>query len=842
MTQTMPRVRHQISTILIVAVAYAIVVSLMTWPAPLHLSQRLIGNNIDNWIFYWNNWWLERAIREGHNWFFSPYIFYPQGASLVAHSSSHANSILAFVLKPLVGPVAAFNLTFLLGLWLSAVGMFLLAYDITRHRPAAFLAGFIFAFAPYHLTQALAHAHLGSIHWWPFYALFLGRALRGYRISDALFAGLFAALTLWSGLQLALLLALWTLVYMGWWFIATRPTPWRAIGMAGVAAFSALLLSLPILVPVIKNWGEIGHAQTPLIEQTTRQTDLLAYFIPPTYNTLVGPRLARLYERFIANQALMPYPGFAVLALTVVALLRQHKRALFWGLSAGLWTLLAAGPALRINGVLYPHIPLPYRLVGNIFPIVVIRAPDRFNLLVVFSLSVLAGIGAAWLYAHRRRWLLPLALLVIIEYLCAPLPMWDLPPASPFYEQMARQETKYGVVDYPMDYELAKLWLYYQTLHGHPLVQGHVSRYTAADYAFIHSQPLLDALYQVAQPPPYLSPADEADTPLETDTYVQALGPSLRSLSAAGVRYIIVHKPYLDAGSETHFWHVFPAVPVYEDVSLAAYETTRPFPVYYDGFPTSLTPDMALVRFDVQQDSRGTEWQFQVVATSLVSQPAPLACQIELIGENGSVLESPVTFFAALSGAEGWARDDLEMEEVTVLLPQVLTPGTYHWALACPGTERYTVPETLEVYPDGHFTYLRRSVDVAYGEDIQLVGYRWQTAGANLQVALLWKALEQPRADYKVFVHLLNADGEIVQQHDAMPCGWQCPTSQWRAKDTVLDQASVPLWGLPAGTYRLAVGLYTQDTQERLPVRARSGEIVPDSYFVLPDPFLISSG
>jgi len=131
-------------TALGVGIAYALAVGLLTLPASLHLSRRLIGNNIDDWIFYWNNWWLERAIGEGHDWFFTPYLFYPQGTSLVAHSNSFLNSLAALALKPLMGPVAAYNLVFLFGLWVGAVGMFLLVYELTRRSYAALLAGFIF--------------------------------------------------------------------------------------------------------------------------------------------------------------------------------------------------------------------------------------------------------------------------------------------------------------------------------------------------------------------------------------------------------------------------------------------------------------------------------------------------------------------------------------------------------------------------------------------------------------------------------------------------------------------------------------------------------------------------
>ena len=850
MTQTTPKSRGQVLATFITLLAYALLVALMTWPAPLHLSERLIGNSIDNWIFYWNNWWLERAITEGHDWFFTPYLFYPQGTSLIAHSISHTNSILACALKPLVGQVSAYNLTLLLGLWLSAVGMYLLVYSLTCHRIAAFVAGFIFAFAPYHLTQALAHMHLGSIQWWPFYAFFLHRALGEHRIRDALGAGLFAALTLWTGPHLALLLALWTLVYAGWWLVARRRTWLRTIGILGTTALSALLLSLPIVIPAVENWNEIAHAPTRLVEQTTRQTDLLAYLIPPTYNTLIGSHLVPFYERFIANRAFMPYPGFAVLALALTALVKQTKKALFWGLSGGLWVLLAAGSVLRFNDTLYPHVLLPYRFVGHIFPISMLRAPDRFNLLLVFSLSTLAGLGAAWIHRHRRRWLLPLVSLILLEYLCIPLPMWDLPPSSPFFEQMTHEETDYCVVDYPMGYEPAKLWLYFQTLHGKPLVEGHVSRYTAADYAFIYSQPLLRALYQAEDLPPYLPPDDGTGIPLETDTYVQALGPALRALESSGVRYVLLHKPYLDATLQAHFQRVLPIVPVYEDQALAAYDIARPLPVTYDGFPVPLTHDVALVRFDVQHTDGNPEWQFQLLPIALASRIPPLACQIQLTGENGSVLASPITLFEEPSFLQntddraktGIEAGDVEVKEWSTLLPQELEPGTYHWTVHCPEATTYTAPETLQVHADGHVTYLRHQVNVRYDDTIKLQGYRWRTVGADLQIMLWWEALEQPSADYKVFAHLLNADGETVRQYDAVPCNWQCPTSQWRSRDIIPDQAIIHLWGVPPGEYRLAVGLYSPQTQKRLVACGPEGELYPDAYFILPDTFLVSLG
>lgn len=825
-----------------VGVAYAITIGLMALPNSIYPSQSILGNSFDTWIFYWNNWWLEKAIVEGRNWFFTSHLFYPQGASLVAHSHSFLNSLLALLLNRLVGPVAVYNLVLLFGLWISAVGMFLLIYEMTRRVYAGLLAGFIFAFTPYHLTQALVHPHLGSIHWWPFYALFLRRALRGLRAVDALYASFFAALTLWSGLHLALLLALWTVVYIGYFFLETSLHTERdisylhAIGIVMFIGTVTLMLTAPITFPVAKKWNQMIDLAAAFDEGANKYTDLLSYLLPPTYNLVVGPHVHPLYER-IDGTKYVPYLGYTVLGLALASLLSLRKEPWFWSLSTGFWMALSVGTILHLNGAPYPHIPTPYRFIGHLFPLSALRAPERFNLLVVFSLSVSAGLGVARLARHQRWFSVPLLLLILIEYLYFPLPSWGIPPTSPFFQQMSQDQEMYGVVDYPMGYDFSKKWLYYQTIHGKPIVEGHISRYASENYVFITSNSLLRAFYQVADKPNYISMAEFNESVVP----VEALGPALRALKTSGVRYILLHKHYLNTDLEAHFRRLFPFVPFYEDSTLAVYEVARPLRVCYDGFPVSLTPNIALARFDVQHDEVGQDWQLQVLVVPLASRISPLPCQIQLIGENGSVLERPVTFFGALPEEEGnWVIGDLAMQEAVISLPSTLAPGTYRWAMACPELTTYNAPETLKKHLNGNITYLRRSVNLHYGDIIQLLGYRWRTEGTDLQMTLMWKALKKPDTDYKVFVHLLNTEGKIVRQYDAIPCNWQCPTSQWHAGDIISDRAIISLQNLPPGKYRVAIGLYSLTTQKRLPVRGSEGESYSDGYFIIPDTFRIS--
>ncbi len=536
--------REKGKRIIVVGVSYALLVVLMTYPSVTHLSDRLIGNNIDNWIFYWNNWWTQEAVRTGQSWFFTKAIFAPAGTSLIAHSHSLANSLAAMGLTPFVGSVAAYNLVILIGLWLSAVGMFWLVWDMTKQPGAAFLAGLIFAFAPYHVSKALAQAHLASIHWWPFYILFLRRAWQGLRWRDVLAAAVFAALTLWSGLQLGLLLGVWTAVYLLWVLITQKTERGKRLVRVTAVALLTALLSLPILWPILQNLQTV--TTLAFDEGLSMQTDLLAYGVPPTLHPLWGRYMVSIYEKFVVNRAFMPYLGFTAVALALYAVWRRMAEAWFWGGSALLWLLLAAGNAPRINGVIYEAIPLPFKWLGPLFPLSVIRSPDRFNLLLILSLAVLAGLGAAAIEQratavkpnHLKKWLLiPLGLLILLEYAMIPLPQWELPPTSPFLAEVARDPAQFNVIEYPMGYVNAKLWLYYQTVHGKSTAEGHVSRLSPEIYDTILTQPLLRTWYDRAEWPRFLDP-NQAPPPDNL-----SLSASAQALQDMNFRYVFFHKP-----------------------------------------------------------------------------------------------------------------------------------------------------------------------------------------------------------------------------------------------------------------------------------------------------------
>jgi hypothetical protein len=128
------------------------------------------------------------------------------------------------------------------------------------------------------------------------------------------------------------------------------------------------------------------------------------------------------------------------------------------------------------------------------------------------------------------------------------------------------------------------------------------------------------------------------------------------------------------------------------------------------------------------------------------------------------------------------------------------------------------------------------------GEVIRLIGIAMDAAPVHpsdaLQTTLLWQAIEAPDIDFTVFVHVLDAQGQVVAGADSQPVGGTYPTSIWSPGEMVADARTVRLVDgggapLPPGTYRLSLGVYDLNTGERLTVSLPDGQTVESRELVL---------
>jgi len=126
-----------------------------------------------------------------------------------------------------------------------------------------------------------------------------------------------------------------------------------------------------------------------------------------------------------------------------------------------------------------------------------------------------------------------------------------------------------------------------------------------------------------------------------------------------------------------------------------------------------------------------------------------------------------------------------------------------------------------------------------FGDSITLVDFlldRQQAEpGDQLDLLLLWRAVQPIMHNYSVAVRLLDAAGQVWWEHQAWPAG--APTSTWAVARRIWYDHHTPLLppDLPSGLYRLEIYLTDPDTQAKLPARSVAsgegvGELVPLTY------------
>jgi hypothetical protein len=785
-----------------------------TYPLIAQMGTHFAGDNVDVWLNMWANWWTRKVLHEGLPFYDTTDIFYPHGAPLYFHSFSHTNTALWLPLEPWLGPLAAYNVTVLVGFTLLAFGIYLVVYELTGHAGAGFVAGLAATFAPYHVWECV-HPNLFSTQYIPLLLWALITVVRRPTWWRGILAGGFFALNVLTGwhqpMYAAVIVApylLWSLAVQresGAGFLACRrwnKDLWRALL---IAALVAAVLAGTVALPLLREQMRAGYAGADI--DWIFDTDLLALIIPSLFHPLWGNAVRPFYERFPSPNRPV-YVGYVVLVLALVGLVhcvqRKHWRERGWLVVATpLSLVLALGTKLYVNGeVLLPDLPWYGPIIGFI------RAPIRLNLMLSQCLAMLAGFAVAHWLRKQIGWrgsvaAAALSVLVLFDFLAWPFPT-TLARVSPFYVQLAQDPGTFAIVEAPLDRQTDKFYMYWQTVHEKSLVNGHISRPPASAFNFINENPITYAFAN--------------RLPLQGQTQLSA---ALAALAEANVRYIVIHREFLPPELATDWSAALATRPLYEDEYLTVF-STQPEPG---------------VHFGVEHDFAGLvlsqawlEPGQPPVLESHWSAPARRDVTVTLRTVTGQVLSTQTLTVEA---------GTFSIVQAPLPLPD-LPPGEYE-LLFSSGGESFVLPQRLVATPVGQafqpagagwFT-ARFQPDTVWNASIALRGINWHRLANTLYVDLQWEARRTPGADYKYFVHLLDENDALVAQFDGMPCHWTYPTSLWKAGESVADQAPVDLRSVPAGTYRLAIGWYVPDTGQQLDGVDAAGQSLPKDRLLL---------
>jgi hypothetical protein len=413
------------------------------------------------------------------------------------------------------------------------------------------MAGVIFAFNPWHVAQAMHHAHVATTQFLPLFVLCylvaLERRSTGLLALAALLDAL-SALSCWYYFFYLFYFMAFHLLYLrvrgGRW-----PWGWNFAAPA-LVCIGAVLLLLPWLAPMATAGLD---SDVYYVGNNMFVADVAAYLaFPPTH--LLAAWGKDIYAALTGNAwEATVYLGLAASAVFAAALWATRKapdadrRLLRYALGGMIFfAAIASGDCLHVGGHVLTWLHMPGVAISKLPFFANVRTPARAIVMVYLFLGL--GVGQALLLAWRRGALpragaVIAAVLMLVDFWPAPSAIALTPAACPpaLARIAADPEAGFGVLDLPGGYENGNAAMMLSACHGRAIVGGETSRQMGAT--------LLDRLE------------------------IRNLVIQRRQLARAHVKYVVLHNdsrfrwPAQD-GTESRYRRVYPQVWRDRDVTI----------------------------------------------------------------------------------------------------------------------------------------------------------------------------------------------------------------------------------------------------------------------------------
>ncbi|MDY7041121.1 MAG: hypothetical protein SVX38_09685, partial [Chloroflexota bacterium] len=569
---------------LAVTAVYTLIAIAVTWPVAAKFSSAVGGfEGRDAFTHAWRLWWFKTALLEMHTSPADLRVLYAPGG--IYHPVLLTTPYLGLVSAPifsLLNPAAVYNLHLLLAFALTGLSTYLLCYELSGNRAAAFVGGLVFSFFPSRMAHAIA-GHLTQItaYWPPLYALFLLRTFRRPSWKNGILAGVFLALSALTNLMHGAYFAVMLTVGIVAWQMAELKGAVLArkrIMALGAGLVVAGVILVPFFAPLLIGGRNEGLGYLSSRGTVEHSTDLLAFVLPSPYHPLLNRwgMVPTAAEEVFPNQRALEegvaYLGLIPLALAGLAVARHWRDVRVWAILGTFAATLSLGPFLRVGGRLLQvtvdgwssYLPLPYLVVKQVPIYSWGRTPNRLNDVTGVALAVLVTFGAGEALGRLgSRWLRVLAgamccALLLFEYgVMFPFPMaGERVPA--YYSQMAAEGGGYAVLDIPgVAGHAVDTIMYYQAYHHHPIVGGHTTRHPAGEWE------QADFISNLAQPNPG---RDVVSHPSDRER--------LTWLAQASIGRVIVHKDLMIAVQRetvVAFLRDLLSEPIFEDAQIVVF-------------------------------------------------------------------------------------------------------------------------------------------------------------------------------------------------------------------------------------------------------------------------------
>ncbi len=624
---------------------YTLLTLFLTWPLARHLTTHIPGEAtwaFDESTFIWNMWWFKFSILNLQQTpLESTYTFFPLGVNLTTYTFNLFNAAFGLPLQLSLSLPPANNLTLLFSYISSAYGTFLLSLYLLRQPNrkskiknqkslAAFAAGAVFAFSASRMMYvALGHYNFVTIQWFPFYTLFLLKALRCGTSKNILLTGLFAALCLYAELTFSvflLFITLFILINYQLSIINLKSKIKNSLTSLTLIGLVTFILTAPFILSVLPDFLDPAYNEPGWGEGLKLSADLAGLVTLTPLHPLSGldwiSELRAVIEgtsRF--NDANTLFLGYGILILALLGFIVSRKASQVWFWMTLFFTVLSLGPLLTINGQnrfnldgIDVTFPLPFALLHYIPILSANRVPNRFGIPLTLALAVLVGYGVAWLlnkfeiknnklegdtYIIQSKTLfsnfsflilnLLLLTLLLFDQYSPPIPLTDA-RIPEVYRQIGVEPDDFTIMQIPLGWRNSYGTLgaertqlqYYQAAHQRPMLGGNTSRNPRFKFNYYANIPLFAALTEA-----------ELYRSVDNATLEQAGQQAAELMTLYNIKYLVIHnsipfrKPYEDTYLSTRnlALNLIPHQPVYQSPGVEV------FAVEQADIPNPLTID-----------------------------------------------------------------------------------------------------------------------------------------------------------------------------------------------------------------------------------------------------------
>jgi hypothetical protein len=400
---------------------YLAITLIFTWPLALGLTRDIpwdLGDSLLNaWILAWNADHFLRFLT-GHfsalSGFWNANIFHPEPLTLAYSEHLIGQTLQILPVYALTGNIIlSYNLLFLSTFVLSGLGTYLFVRQVTGSVHAGFVAGLIYAFAPYRVPQ-FAHLQVLSSQWMPFALYGLRRYFDAVTHERQVVSGFSRTVDGFGRTMIPLVGAAAALVAQnlsnGYFMLFFSPIAaayvifelvtrrlWRDVRLMAALATTAtivVLVTLPVFLPYLQ-LRRLGFPPRPIAEIVTYSADVFSYWTAPPESHVWG-EIMRAFPK-PEGDLFQTFTALALASIGVIAAVRSS-----WQKSRD--TATAIG---RLN-------PIAYFLLG-------VCALYALLLILVFSGVRFETVGPLPISVRRiGRPLIVLALAVVLLFGVSP--------------------------------------------------------------------------------------------------------------------------------------------------------------------------------------------------------------------------------------------------------------------------------------------------------------------------------------------------------------------------------------------------------------------------------------